>query len=110
MAENATIARPYRQGCAFSSRRVNTSALERLNNECWQPPRSVDGAGQEPPLPGGCCRSPKCHAEATLRQWSKDIVGNDLDEQTRNFLAALASNRKLALLQEIASMHEGVAG
>src|SRR6185503_1990368 len=37
-----------------------------------------------------------------------EIVGGDLDEQTRNFLATLASNRRLALLPEIASMYEAL--
>jgi F-type H+-transporting ATPase subunit delta len=37
-----------------------------------------------------------------------EIVGSSLDEHSRNFLATLAGNRRLALLPEIAAMFEAL--
>ena len=86
MAEKATIARPYAKAAFESARQHSALQDERV---------------------AGLLSSPRVTPEQ-LSGLIADIVGSDLDEQTRNFLATLASNRRLALLPEITSMYEGL--
>ena len=100
MAEKATIARPYAKA-AFESARQH-SALER-----WSKVLATASSVVQDERVAGLLSSPRVTPEQ-LSGLIADIVGGDLDEQTRNFLATLASNRRLALLPEIASMYEGL--
>ena len=100
MAEKATIARPYAKA-AFESARQH-SALER-----WSKVLATASSVVQDERVAGLLSSPRVTPEQ-LSGLIADIVGSDLDEQTRNFLATLASNRRLSLLPEIASMYEGL--
>ncbi|WP_129641447.1 F0F1 ATP synthase subunit delta [Peristeroidobacter agariperforans] len=100
MAEKATIARPYAKA-AFESARQH-HALEK-----WSAVLATASSVVQDERVAGLLSSPRVTPEQ-LSGLIADIVGSDLDEQTRNFLATLASNRRLALLPEIASMYEGL--
>lgn len=100
MAEKATIARPYAKA-AFESARQH-HALER-----WSKVLATASSVVQDERVAGLLSSPRVTPEQ-LSGLIADIVGSDLDEQTRNFLATLASNRRLVLLPEIASMYEGL--
>lgn len=100
MAEKATIARPYAKA-AFESARQH-KALER-----WTKVLATASSVVQDERVARLLSSPKVTSEQ-LSGLVSDIVGGDLDEQTRNFLATLASNRRLALLPEIASMYEAL--
>ena len=100
MAEKATIARPYAKA-AFASARQH-HALER-----WSTVLATASSVVQDERVAQLLSSPRVTPEQ-LSGLIADIVGGDLDEQTRNFLATLASNRRLALLPEIASMYEGL--
>jgi len=100
MAEKATIARPYAKA-AFESARQH-SALER-----WSTVLATASSVVQDERVARLLSSPKVKPEQ-LSVLIGDIAGGDLDEQTRNFLATLASNRRLGLLPEIASMYEAL--
>jgi len=100
MAEKATIARPYAKA-AFESARQH-HALER-----WSKVLATASSVVQDERVAGLLSSPRVTPEQ-LSGLIADIVGGDLDEQTRNFLATLAGNRRLVLLPEIASMYEGL--
>ncbi|HET9445332.1 MAG TPA: F0F1 ATP synthase subunit delta [Steroidobacteraceae bacterium] len=100
MAEKATIARPYAKAAFESARQHN--ALERWSKVLATASSVVQDERVAPLL-----SSPRVTPEQ-LSGLIADIVGSDLDEQTRNFLATLAGNRRLVLLPEIASMYEGL--
>jgi F-type H+-transporting ATPase subunit delta len=100
MAEKATIARPYAKA-AFESARQH-HALER-----WSKVLATASSVVQDERVAQLLSSPRVTPEQ-LSGLIADIVGGDLDEQTRNFLATLASNRRLALLPEIATMYEGL--
>ncbi|HEY5756458.1 MAG TPA: F0F1 ATP synthase subunit delta [Steroidobacter sp.] len=100
MAEKATIARPYAKA-AFASARQH-SALER-----WSTVLATASSVVQDERVARLLSSPKIKPEQ-LSGLIGDIVGGELDEQTRNFLATLASNRRLAFLPEIASMYEAL--
>lgn len=100
MAEKATIARPYAKA-AFESARQHHAL------ESWSKVLATASSVVQDERVAGLLSSPRVTPEQ-LSGLIADIVGSDLDEQTRNFLATLASNRRLALLPEIASMYEGL--
>lgn len=100
MAEKATIARPYAKAAFASARQHN--ALER-----WSTVLATASSVVQDERVAGLLSSPRVTPEQ-LSGLIADIVGGTLDEQTRNFLATLASNRRLAFLPEIASMYEGL--
>jgi F-type H+-transporting ATPase subunit delta len=100
MAEKATIARPYAKA-AFESARQHR-ALER-----WSTVLATASSVVQDESVARLLSSPKVKPEQ-LSGLIGDIVGGDLDEQTRNFLATLASNRRLGFLPEIASMYEAL--
>lgn len=100
MAEKATIARPYAKA-AFATARQH-SALE-----SWSNVLATASSVVQDERVAGLLSSPRVTPEQ-LSGLIADIVGGALDEQTRNFIATLASNRRLALLPEIASMYEAL--
>jgi F-type H+-transporting ATPase subunit delta len=99
MAEKATIARPYAKAAFESARQHN--ALER-----WSTVLATASSVVQDERVARLLSSPRVKPE-DLSGLIGDIAG-DSDEQTRNFLATLASNRRLALLPEIASMYEAL--
>lgn len=100
MAEKATIARPYAKA-AFESARQH-HAFERWSKVLATASSVVQDERVAPLL-----SSPRVTSEQ-LSDLISGIVGGDLDEQTRNFLATLASNRRLAFLPEIGSIYEAL--
>ena len=100
MAEKATIARPYAKAALESARQHN--ALE-----SWSKVLATASSVVQDERVARLLSSPKVKPEQ-LSGLIGDIVGGDLDEQTRNFLATLASNRRLAFLPDIASMYEAL--
>ena len=100
MAEKATIARPYAKA-AFESARQHSAA------ERWSTVLATASSVVQDERVARLLSSPRVKPEQ-LSGMVAEIVGGDLDEQTRNFLATLASNRRLALLPEIASMYEAL--
>lgn len=100
MAEKATIARPYAKAAFESARQHN--AFER-----WSKVLATASSVVQDERVARLLSSPRVTPEQ-LSGLIADIVGGDLDEQTRNFLATLASNRRLAFLPEIGSMYEGL--
>ncbi|MBL8268866.1 F0F1 ATP synthase subunit delta [Steroidobacter sp.] len=99
MAEKATIARPYAKAAFASARQHN--ALER-----WSKVLATASSVVQDERVAQLLSSPRVTSEQ-LSGLIADIVG-ELDEQTRNFVATLASNRRLGLLPEIASMYEAL--
>jgi F-type H+-transporting ATPase subunit delta len=100
MAEKATIARPYAKAAFEAAREHN--ALER-----WSKVLATASSVVQDERVARLLSSPRVTPEQ-LSGLIGEIVGADLNEQTGNFLATLASNRRLALLPEIASMYEGL--
>jgi F-type H+-transporting ATPase subunit delta len=98
MAEKATIARPYAKA-AFESARQH-HALEK-----WSAVLAIASSVVQDERVAPLLSSPRVKPEE-LSGLIGDIAGQSLDEQTRNFLATLADNRRLALLPEIAAMYE----
>jgi F-type H+-transporting ATPase subunit delta len=98
MAEKATIARPYAKAAFESARQHN--AFER-----WSTVLATASSVVQDERVARLLLSPQVTPEQ-LSGLIADIVGQSADDQTRNFLATLASNRRLALLPEIASMYE----
>lgn len=100
MAEKATIARPYAKA-AFESARSH-HAFDR-----WSTVLATASSVVQDERVARLLWSPSVTPEQ-LSGLIGDIVGGALDEQGRNFLATLASNRRLALLPEIATMFEAL--
>lgn len=100
MAEKATIARPYAKAAFESAQQHN--AFER-----WSTVLATASSVVQDERVARLLSSPRVTPEQ-LSGLIADIVGPALDEQTRNFLATLAGNRRLALLPEIASMYEAL--
>ena len=100
MAEKATIARPYAKA-AFESARQHRAL------EPWSKVLATASSVVQDERVARLLSSPKVKPEQ-LSGLIGDIAGGELDEQTRNFLATLAGNRRLGLLPEIASMYEAL--
>src|SRR5688572_1401377 len=100
MAEKATIARPYAKA-AFESARQHRAL------ESWSKVLATASSVVQDERVARLLSSPKVKPEQ-LSGLIGDLAGGDLDEQTRNFLATLASNRRLGFLPEIASMYEAL--
>ena len=99
MAEKATIARPYAKAAFDSARQHN--AFER-----WSTVLATASSVVQDERVARLLSSPRVTPEQ-LSGLIADIV-SQADEQSRNFIATLASNRRLALLPEIASMYEAL--
>ena len=100
MAEKATIARPYAKAAFESARQHN--AFER-----WSTVLATASSVVQDERVARLLLSPQVTPEQ-LSGLIADIVGQSADDQPRNFLATLASNRRLGFLPEIASMYEAL--
>lgn len=98
MAEKATIARPYAKA-AFASARQH-HAFDR-----WSTVLATASSVVQDERVARLLTNPSVTPEQ-LSGLIADISGDSMTEQTRNFLSTLASNRRLALLPEIAAMFE----
>jgi F-type H+-transporting ATPase subunit delta len=98
MAEKTTIARPYARA-AFSY------ASEHKDFARWSELLGAASAVVSDPRVARLLNNPKV-APAQLVELIADVAGSKLDEQGRNFLNTLASNRRLSLLPHIAKMFE----
>lgn len=96
MAEKATIARPYAKA-AFESARQH-DALDR-----WSAMLATASSVVQDERVAPLLLNPRVTPDQ-LSGLIADISGESLDERSRNFIATLASNRRLALLPEIAVM------
>jgi F-type H+-transporting ATPase subunit delta len=100
MAEKATIARPYAKAAFESARSHN--AFDR-----WSTVLATASSVVQDERVARLLSSPLVTPEK-LSGLIGEIVGGSLDEHSRNFLATLAGNRRLALLPEIATMFEAL--
>jgi F-type H+-transporting ATPase subunit delta len=98
MAEKATIARPYAKA-AFESARSH-GAFDR-----WSTVLATAAAVVQDERVAKLLSSPRVKPEQ-LSTLIDEISGQAQDEHTRNFTAMLATNRRLALLPEIAAIFE----
>lgn len=98
MAEKATIARPYAKAAFEAAREHNAS-------DRWSTVLAIASSVVQDERVAPLLSSPRVKPEE-LSGLIADIAGESMDERTRNFLATLAENRRLALLPEIASMYE----
>jgi len=98
MAEKATLARPYAKAAFEIAREHNELAA-------WSDALSVAAATIEQPQVGRLLTSPRVTPEQ-LAGLVTDVCGPKLNERGRNFIATLASNRRLGLLPLIAEQYE----
>jgi F-type H+-transporting ATPase subunit delta len=98
MAEKATIARPYAKA-AFEAARDH-GAFDR-----WSTVLATSSAVVQDERVAKLLSSPRVTPEQ-LSDLIGEISGQAQDEHTRNFIAMLAVNRRLALLPEIAANFE----
>jgi F-type H+-transporting ATPase subunit delta len=96
MAELSTIARPYAKA-AFEYARDN-SALSQWAEQLATAAAVAQDAGMKSVLD-----DPALTAEQQARTFT-DVCGEALGGEARNFIAVLASNKRLALLPEIHSL------
>ncbi|MGH8175567.1 MAG: F0F1 ATP synthase subunit delta [Steroidobacter sp.] len=100
MAEKATIARPYAKA-AFEYARQHNSF------DRWSQVLGSASAVVVDQRVTQLLTNPRVQAN-DLVGFIVDIAGESIDEHSRNFLATLADNRRLALLPEIAAMFEAL--
>jgi F-type H+-transporting ATPase subunit delta len=100
MAEKATIARPYAKA-AFESARQH-AAFDR-----WSQALATSSQVVADERVARLLSNPRVQP-ADLIGLIADAVGAPLDQHIRNFLVALADNRRLGLLPEIAVMFEAL--
>ena len=96
MAELSTIARPYAKA-AFEYARDN-SALSQWAEQLATASAVAQDTGMKSVLD-----DPALTAERQARTFT-EVCGDALDAEARNFIAVLASNKRLALLPEIYSL------
>ncbi|RLA57189.1 MAG: F0F1 ATP synthase subunit delta [Gammaproteobacteria bacterium] len=96
MAELSTLARPYAKA-AFEYAR-DSSALSQ-----WSDQLATAAAVAMDSAMGTVLNDPALTAEQQARALS-DVCGDSLSGEARNFIAVLASNKRLALLPEIHSL------
>ncbi len=98
MAEKATIARPYARAAFAHARAQN-------NLPRWSEVLRLASAVVTDARVAKLIGSPKVKPEEIVNLLL-DISGSSTDATVRNYLSTLASNRRLALLPEIAAMFE----
>lgn len=98
MVEKATIARPYAKAAFESAREHN--AFER-----WSTVLAIASSVVQDERVAPLLSSPRVAPEE-LTGLIADLAGESMNDHTRNFLATLAGNRRLALLPEIAAKFE----
>lgn len=100
MAEMATIARPYARA-AFGF------AQERGALQQWSGLLGAAATAVADPRVAALIGSPHVSSDELVALLA-DAAGPDADEHGRNFLRAVAANRRLALLPEIARQYEAL--
>lgn len=98
MAEKVTIARPY-------ARAAFEFARERNALGAWSQVLTTASAVAADPNVERLLSNPRV-TPAQLVELIAGVVGEGLDQHTRNFLDTLAQNRRLGLLPEIAAIYE----
>lgn len=98
MAEKATIARPYAKA-AFA----HAQARQGLSR--WSESLQLASAVVSDPQVAKLLGNPRV-TPAQLVELIAEVAGGRMDPALHNFLQALADNRRLALLPEIAAMFE----
>jgi F-type H+-transporting ATPase subunit delta len=98
MAEKATIARPYAKA-AFEHARAHKAFAR------WSEVLATAAAAVKDPRVARLLAAPRV-TPIQLTGFIAEICGDAIDDNSRNFIATLASNRRLALLPEIAAMFE----
>lgn len=98
MAELATIARPYARA-AFGYAQAEGKLAQ------WSEALNVAAAVVTDPAAAKLLDHPRV-TSTQLVELVTDVAGARFDDSTRNFVATLAQNRRLALLPEIAAMYE----
>jgi F-type H+-transporting ATPase subunit delta len=98
MAEKATIARPYAKAAFEYARAQN--AFPR-----WSRLLTAASSVVADERVAKLLSDPRVTAK-DLVALIGDVVGDSLDEHSRNFIGTLAANRRLALLPDIAAMFE----
>src|SRR5215469_8339888 len=102
MADKSTIARPYAKA-AFEE------ARDRKLLGPWSQALRTAAAVVGDPRVEALLGNPRVTPDE-LAKLVSEIAGPQLDEQGRNFVRALADNRRLALLPEISTLFEDLKG
>lgn len=100
MAEQATIARPYARA-AFEYAHAHNALKQ------WSDALAIAAAVAADPNVVRLLNNPRV-APAQVVDLIADVSGNALDNASRNFVATLAANRRIALLPQIAAMYEAM--
>jgi F-type H+-transporting ATPase subunit delta len=100
MAEQATIARPYARA-AFEYAKAH-GALKQ-----WSDALTIAASVASDSKVSKLLNHPRVSA-AQLVDLIVDIAGKAIDSSARNFIATLASNRRLGLLPQISLMYEAL--
>ena len=98
MAELSTLARPYAKA-AFEYARDNNAL------PVWSEQLATAAAVTQDSAMGAVLNDPALTAEQQARTLS-DVCGDTLNAEARNFVAILASNKRLPLLPEIHSLFD----
>jgi len=100
MAEQATIARPYARA-AFEYAQSHNALKQ------WSDALMIAAAVAADTRVMKLLNNPGV-SPAQIVELIADIAGDKLDGASRNFVATLASNRRIALLPQIAAMYEAM--
>ena len=100
MAELSTLARPY-------ARAAFEYALSRGALDSWSTALATAAAVSVEPRVATLLSSPALTAEQQANSII-EVCGGDLEEDQRNFLKVLASNKRLPLMPEIASLFDAL--
>ncbi len=100
MAEKATIARPYARA-AFEYAHAHGQLAQ------WSESLAIAAAVAGDAAVRKLLGHPRVSADQVV-QLIADVAGSRLNDQTRNFVATLAANRRVGLLPQIASMFEAL--
>ena len=100
MAEQATIARPYARA-AFEYAQSHNALKQ------WSDALNVAAAVAADSQVMKLLNNPGV-SPAQIVDLIADIAGSKLDSASRNFVATLAGNRRIALLPQIAAMYESL--
>jgi F-type H+-transporting ATPase subunit delta len=98
MADKTTIARPYAKAAFEEAQAANRLAA-------WSETLRNSASAVQDPAVHALLGNPAV-SKAQLAQLLMDLAGPQIDEGGRNFMRALADNRRLAYLPEIATLFE----
>jgi len=100
MAEQATIARPYARA-AFEYAHVHNALKQ------WSDALAIAAAVAADASVAKLLNNPGV-SPTQIVDLIADIAGNKVDAASRNFIATLASNRRIAFLPQISAMYEAL--